>query len=263
MFRNISIAVVLLILFIVLWYVMYITFHDVESVEIMLSYIGIAIAVIAIFVGSFISSSIKINDNFSEIYEIGVDAYNSNDLYKGNDVFFRKKILKEVKGEVLTLKEQEMRKEVIQKKLQPKEITSEKIRYSYFLKKSIILKKDADSSFKKLQKFATVFVYCLIISLIFIITKNAGHDLFIAFEIPLALWILEDLFESYNNEKQINYEKVNKFIEVTGKLYDSGELKEYQELQEYYEYLLGIYDYDHVEDSNLEPLLPSRYRNKL
>ena len=157
--------------------------------------------------------------------------------------FFIIKILKEVKGEVLTLKEQEMRKEVIQKKLQPKEITSEKIRYSYFLKKSIILKKDADSSFKKLQKFATVFVYCLIISLIFIITKNAGHDLFIAFEIPLALWILEDLFES--------------------KLYDSGELKEYQELQEYYEYLLGIYDYDHVEDSNLEPLLPSRYRNKL
>ena len=55
MFRNISIAVILLILFIVLWYVMYITFHDVESVEIMLSYIGIAIAVIAIFVGSFIN----------------------------------------------------------------------------------------------------------------------------------------------------------------------------------------------------------------
>ena len=39
--------------------------------------------------------------------------------------FFIIKILKEVKGEVLTLKEQEMRKEVIQKKLQPKEITSE------------------------------------------------------------------------------------------------------------------------------------------
>ena len=254
-YKNISISATLIILIVTFIFAIWAILHGTESIENLLSYIGVSLAAVSIFFGSFISTLIKIHDNRSEIYEIGVDAYNTNNLYICNETFFRQIISKEEKGHIPTLKEQQMPN--------LKNIISQKVRYAYFLKKSIILKKDADSIYNKLKKWATAFVFCLIIGLIFIITKKVGYDVFIAFEIPLALWILEDMFDSYNNEKQINYEKVNKFIEVTGKLYENGELKEYQDLQEYYEYLLGIYDYDHVEDSNLEPLLPSRYRNKL
>lgn len=155
-----------------------------------------------------------------------------------------------------------IKKGIKQEKIQLKDISSDKIRYCYFLKNSIVLKKVGECTYQQLRKWCNIFVFIVIVGGVFSIAVTTISDVFLAFEIPLALWIIEDLLVSYNNEKQLNYEKINKFVEVAGELYDNGELNEYQDLKMYYEYLLGIYDFDHVEDEDLEPLLPTRYKNK-
>lgn len=261
--KKISAAVIVISLFLFILFGGYAIINDEKIKSLIISFISIVIALISMYFGCYVSLWMKIDEKNSEIYSLGVSAYNSNELSNVNEIYFRKEILGKVAKDSNIMNQKETNIVTPEKQMQTTPTQSAEIRYCYFLKNSIILKKDAECIYNKLKKWATEFIYCLIIGVLFIVTKKMGYDLFIAFEIPLALWILEDLFESYNNEKQINYEKVSKFIEVAGQLYDSGKLKEYQDLQEYFEYLLGIYDINHLEDPDLEPLLPSRYRNKL